>query len=122
MYIITELNKTCDACPAQWEGRTSDGFPIYIRYRWGHLSICIGPNKDGDYDEAVMGQEIFACDSGDGFDGFLSFKELKKLTKGKIKFKAKTKDSLWYRSLSIPERLQLVFTLIKSRLEKFNDE
>ena len=43
---IIQLKKTCDACPAQWEGRTSKNKPVYIRYRWDNLSISIGkPNE-----------------------------------------------------------------------------
>ena len=40
--VVTELRKTCDACPSQWEGRTADGRHIYIRYRFGDLSFGTG--------------------------------------------------------------------------------
>jgi hypothetical protein len=31
---VTRLVHTCLAAPSQWEGRTHDGRPIYVRYRW----------------------------------------------------------------------------------------
>lgn len=44
--IITELRKTCDACPAQWEAKTPDGQFVYIRYRYGVLTMGVGPSID----------------------------------------------------------------------------
>jgi hypothetical protein len=42
MMTITKIKKTCWACPSQWEGKTKDGRAVYIRFRWGNLSVCAG--------------------------------------------------------------------------------
>lgn len=76
---IASLVQTCGACPSQWEGRTDDNRSIYVRYRWGHLSITVG-SKGGDITDAVMGQSVFEVDYGDGLDGVLEYEELKELT------------------------------------------
>jgi len=77
---ITKLKKTCEACPAQWEGEDSKGNPIYIRFRWGYLSIRRG-KKDEDTMSAIDGEEIFGEKLSDGLDGNLSFEELKNAVK-----------------------------------------
>lgn len=65
--------------PTQFEGVTDDNEPIYIRYRYGRLSMHLGnPNEtvyqmlDRDWD----GTEVFSRDDGTG-DGIMSFQELR---------------------------------------------
>jgi hypothetical protein len=73
--VVTELEKTCDACPAQWEGRLEDGRYIYVRFRSGHLTIGVGATSS----EAVgnsMGNTIWR--SGHPADGFMDINELRK--------------------------------------------
>ncbi len=43
------VRQTCSACPSQWEGETGDDLSLYVRYRFGHLSIGLG----GDRGEAI---------------------------------------------------------------------
>ena len=64
MIRVVELNKTCHACPSQWEGMTEEGLYVYIRYRWGYLSASVGR-------EDVYGKRI-----GDGYDGVLDDTEM----------------------------------------------
>lgn len=33
--MVVTLEKTCTACPAQWEGKLKDGRALYARYRAG---------------------------------------------------------------------------------------
>jgi len=73
-YIVKEITQTCFACPSQWEGTTKDGEEIYIRYRWGGLSV------------EINGEEIFHKGIGGGLDGCMSFSELKKNTKKILDF------------------------------------
>jgi len=80
MIKIVEAVMTCFACPSQWNAITDKNEPIYVRYRWGYLSIRIGP-PDGDMWDAVGGEEIFGKQLGDGFDGYLTYKELQEVTK-----------------------------------------
>jgi len=39
---VTELKMTCSGFPSQWEGRTTCGKYIYVRYRWGGLRAGVG--------------------------------------------------------------------------------
>jgi hypothetical protein len=74
MIKITRVVHTCGACPSQWDAWTDDNKYVYIRYRWGHLSVS--------YD--VFGENIFNKDIGGEFDGSMGFGELKKHTAGII--------------------------------------
>jgi hypothetical protein len=77
MVKVSEIRKTCLACPAQWEGETESG-NIYIRFRWGHLSVRLGPTIG----EAIGGRPIFEWDDVDGQNGFMEYAELKRITGG----------------------------------------
>lgn len=76
MIAVKSLTKTCDACPAQWEGETIDGRMVYVRYRWGYLSVCVSPGPTTDVMDAVGGEEIFGAQLGDGLDGCLDVERL----------------------------------------------
>lgn len=77
---IKEITRTCESCPAQWEGKTDDGRMIYVRYRWGHLSIRISPEQTDYVSDAVRGEEILSQQIGDDLHGFLTIEELKTAT------------------------------------------
>lgn len=77
---INRIYKTSYACPTQWEGITDDNRKVYIRYRWGYLSVRIGKVDDMSEFAAVGGEEILGCSFGDAYDGCLEYSELKKLT------------------------------------------
>lgn len=77
VHAVTELKKTCNACPAQWEGRTSDGRWVYVRYRWGGLRIGFG----ADLKEAVRDDDSFYLDIGDDMDGCLTGEQLREATR-----------------------------------------
>jgi hypothetical protein len=65
---LKSLTKTCDACPAQWEGETVDGGIFYARYRWGYLYVT------------VDGENVFELDYGGGYDGSMTTDEMLRLT------------------------------------------
>jgi len=89
MVKVKEITNTCGACPAQWEGLTVNNEPIYVRYRWGYLSIRIGP-QNSDIMEAVGGKKIFGKQiDKNGWDGQLSYSQLKYYTKKVIVFPRK---------------------------------
>lgn len=71
--IITNLVKTCDACPAQWEAATVDNRPVYVRYRWGTLWLYIG-NPGGS--SAFDGECVFCESIGDSLHGAMSTEEM----------------------------------------------
>jgi hypothetical protein len=75
MVKITEIRRTCFACPAQWEGKTEFGY-VYIRFRWGTLAVRSGSTVE----DAIAGPTIFEWHDTDGFCGFMEYDELKKLT------------------------------------------
>jgi len=71
---IVKLEKTCESCPTQYEGiiKTPKGTrPLYIRYRWGYLSIRVGMLNSEDIMDAVRGIEVIGVQLGDWFDGKL---------------------------------------------------
>ncbi len=63
---ILELTKTCEACPAQWEGMVAGGQHLYIRYRWGVLRCDIG-------EETVYQQRV-----GGEYDGYMEDDEMQR--------------------------------------------
>ena len=75
MIKVTEIKRTCFACPAQWEGKAESGY-VYIRFRWGSLSVRLGPTiKD-----AVASEPIFEWHDPE-LGGFMEYDELKRLTR-----------------------------------------
>lgn len=83
MNKVIEIEQTCSACPAQWEGVLEDGRAIYIRYRWGHLSIEAGKTVE---DAIRDGDTLLSTSLGDGLDGILSYEELKEVTQGVLEW------------------------------------
>lgn len=84
MVKIIKLVKTCEACPAQWGGRDSEGNPIYIRYRWGILTVRQGEKGKG-MDSAVEGKILVRkILDPKGWEGRLSYDELKQALTGQI--------------------------------------
>jgi len=77
---ILRLTNTCNACPAQWEGWLNDGRAIYIRYRWGYLSVRVSEEATKDIADAVSGNEIYGRRIGHGLDGFMDYDILKEKT------------------------------------------
>lgn len=72
---IKDLVKTCEASPSQWEAYTENGRPVYIRYRWGHLSIRLGL-IGGSITDAVAGKEIFGAQLADDLHGVIEWDEV----------------------------------------------
>lgn len=61
---------TCDACPTQAEGRTSDGRAFYFRYRSGRWTLRVS-RPGGDVWQAVKGEIIAEGERGDGLGGWM---------------------------------------------------
>jgi uncharacterized Rossmann fold enzyme len=87
-YKIKKLKQTCLACPSQFEGKTDDDRPIYIRYRFGYLSIRVG-EVGMDIMNAVEGKEIYGKVVGESFDGLMDLEEIIELTGDVIEWKRK---------------------------------
>jgi hypothetical protein len=73
---IAALEKTCIACPAQWEGRMESGEWFYVRYRYGFLTVGFGPDLDAAI-EAGRGPEGYEWENpdADGLDGWMQWEE-----------------------------------------------
>lgn len=73
---VVSLKQTCSACPTQYEGKLDDGRMIYVRYRWGYLSIRVSPAPTNNVMDAVEGEEVFGKGMGGDYDGFTLYKEI----------------------------------------------
>jgi hypothetical protein len=83
---LISITQTCTACPSQWDAVTDDQRTVYIRYRWGYLSVRISKIEDHTEYAAVNGTEIFGLDYGDGLDGVMDQETLEKLTEEILEF------------------------------------
>lgn len=84
--LVVAMKQTCSACPSQWEGELEDGRMLYVRYRWGELSAGVGEDikaavKNGRSEETLFFEHV-----GDGFDGSMTFEELKGHLQGLLEF------------------------------------
>ena len=83
MYKIKQIEKTCDACPAQWEAELEDGKFAYFRYRWGTFRFGIG----NDISKAVSGElDTQSYNIGEELDGCMTNKMLKDTLSDKFEF------------------------------------
>jgi hypothetical protein len=87
------IKRTCTACPSQWEGRTDDGRDVYVRFRWGGLSVGIGDGLDN-----AIRNESYRWDDYDGLNGWMTYAELKTHFTDEIEWPASDGDDredLW---------------------------
>lgn len=77
MVKVTEIKRTCFACPAQWEAKAESAY-LYIKFRWGHLDVRRGPTIE----DAVAGPTIFEWQDADDSNGLMDYDELKRITEG----------------------------------------
>jgi hypothetical protein len=77
MVKITEIRRTCFACPSQWEGKAESGY-VYIKFRWGSLTVRSGSTVE----DPIAGPSIFEWHDADGFGGFMEYDELREITSG----------------------------------------
>lgn len=76
MITVTKLTKTCGACPAQWEGKTVDGAFVYVRYRYGRLTVSLSRESMAD---AVVATPSFLVSHGDRLNGWMEEDTLRRL-------------------------------------------
>jgi hypothetical protein len=70
---VLDLIQTCGACPSQWEGITDKGRPVYVRYRYGVLSVEVG-DPGATVNQMMSSAEqneycILSRQLGDEYDG-----------------------------------------------------
>lgn len=81
--IVTTLVRTGLRSPSQWEGQTSDGRTIYVRYRWGCLEIGLGTSLD---DAVANSPSFFEKQLGKRYDGSMEIEQLRQATIGIIEW------------------------------------
>jgi hypothetical protein len=84
---VRKLVHISDWHPAQWEGRTETGDFIYVRYRYGRLWIGVAP----DY-RRTPPTTVLETGYGDPADGYLSFRSLRRRTKGVVEWPKRTRS------------------------------
>jgi hypothetical protein len=78
---VVNLVQTCHSHPSQWEGWTTNGQRIYVRFRHGRLWIGLAP----EYRPHAVAMLFVARYVGDHCDdGYLSYETLQHLTAGLI--------------------------------------
>lgn len=70
---IVALERTCLACPAQWEGESDTGAAVYIRFREGRLRVHVGPGIDA----AIDRDPVYSWRDEDRTNGWMSDTELR---------------------------------------------
>lgn len=70
---IAELIPLCGGCPSDWEARDHLGREVYIRFRWGRLSVTV--TEDDRF------ETILSLKHGHPMDGVMSIEEMVPLTK-----------------------------------------
>jgi len=88
MIKITKVIRTCWACPSQWELVDNEGYPYYIRFRYGFLSVRKG-KKNKDILTAIEGKEVFSYNFGGVFSGYMEYEHLKEILKDVMIFPEK---------------------------------
>jgi hypothetical protein len=77
---VRELTMTCSACPTQWEGFLEDGRPLYVRYRWGCLTVQAGGENGAD------GEYLYDEPIGDPYHGEMPEEEMRRLLANVLEF------------------------------------
>ena len=65
---VRSLVRTGAAAPSQWEGRTAGGQFVYVRYRYGLLTVQVGADRN----DALDHEPIFMWSAIDKLDGYMS--------------------------------------------------
>ena len=65
------MTQTCHACPAQWSIVTSDGRALYVRYRYGRLTVSAE-----DSEGFPIGELLHEEQCGGEYDGDMSTDEM----------------------------------------------
>jgi hypothetical protein len=76
---VKQITQTSDACCSEWEGETIDSRPIYASYRWGYLSVRLGP-VGGNTKSAIEGEEVFGAEQGHLYEGRIDWNNVCRIT------------------------------------------
>ncbi len=76
MLPIINLRKTCEDHPSQFS--TFENRPVYVRFRWGSLSIEIG-DEDAPMENVVDGFVLYEAQLSHENDGYISWDKVKSI-------------------------------------------
>jgi hypothetical protein len=79
MMKITKIMNCGTVCPTQWIGATEDNRAVYIRYRWGRLTVHYGEREKLSEVAAVCGKLFYEKDLNRPAEGYLRYSELKSI-------------------------------------------
>ena len=77
---ILRAVQTCSAVPDQWEGELRDGRAFYYRYRFGRVTLAVGPGRSDvagitHPTEAGPATQVAILGHGDGLSGMFETDE-----------------------------------------------
>ncbi len=78
--VVIEAYTECFACPTIIIGKTSDGWAVYARYRWGQLSVRVDPSEPAPLDGAMGCWIVEKQLDPEGLDGWLDYETLREIT------------------------------------------
>ena len=73
---INNLRQTCDVCPSQWEFETYENRSVYVRYRYGNLTVQIGEPNSSVFETAGSSEYYIDKTIGGDWDGWISWAEV----------------------------------------------
>ncbi len=76
---IKELVPLCRGCPSDWETTDHLDRYIYIRFRWGRLTVSVGETE-------TTTERIYSEQVSDHYDGFMEAAQMIEHTKGVIEW------------------------------------
>ncbi len=78
--VITIAHYECCMCPTTIVGKTANGWTIYCRYRWGHLSVRLDTRDPAPHGGAAGESIVEKQLDSEGLDGCLNYDELRAIT------------------------------------------
>jgi hypothetical protein len=65
---VSSLTQQGNCCPAQWSGETEQGLYVYIRYRWGQLTVEVGESSETLFTDGELILDIEHGKAGDSME------------------------------------------------------
>lgn len=82
---VKDWERTCIACPSQWDIYTDTGRYIYVRFRHGDFSACL---------DEVFGETLFEWSSDDMYDGCMTDEEMMNMLSDYLDFSNAMKNGI----------------------------
>ena len=79
MFALQSVKRTTGAAISQFEGLTADGRHVYVRFRWGELSVHLG-GAGQPVENVLNGELVYHGNYGDRHDFDIDWDEVECLT------------------------------------------